>query len=125
MRRQHAGGRRVRALVCGGAVPLGSEPATHWPSALKERLAGLELRSWRVFTVLLYANDAWEAPHAGCLRVHHEGGGHTDVEPRGGRCVVLNALLAHEVLPAREHEHWALSLGVWREDAVASKYELS
>lgn len=105
--------------------PVDYEKIVYWPPSLREQLNAFELRSWRVYTVILYANDGWQRAHAGCLRVHHEAGGHADLEPLGGRAVVFNSLLAHEVRPAHERERWALTLWVWREDGDERKYFLS
>ena len=54
----------------------------------------------RVLTLIVYANDAWEEGHGGCLRLHLAGGAR-DVAPRGGRCVVFfsDSRVPHEVLP--------------------------
>ena len=109
-------------------MPKDLASVTHWPARLIDQLSAIELRSWRAFTILLYANHAWRPPHQGCLRVHHEqdqGGGYSDIEPIGGRCVIFNSLLAHEVRPARERERWALTLWVLREDGDESKFLLS
>ena len=106
-------------------MPKDPASVTHWPPSLVEQSNTLELRSWRVFTCMLYAQDEdWTADHGGCLRVHHEAGGFTDVQPRGGRCVVFNALLSHEVRPAF-CARWALTLWLWREDGDERKYLLS
>ena len=79
----------------------------------------------RVFTCILYLNDAWEPPHEGCLRIFTaavdeaaarsgEGldeGSFVDVEPKGGRLVIFDSRrMLHAVRPSRA-ERWALT--VW------------
>ncbi len=88
----------------------------------------------RVFTCILYLNDAWEAPHEGCLRMFTrssepeldsgatieswhgatvEDGSSVDVEPLGGRLVIFDSRrILHAVRPAHGEERWALTVWV-------------
>ena len=107
-------------------MPLYPERIKHVPSNHKQQLDGLgELRSWRVYTAILYANDGWLPEHGGHLRLHHELGGHTDVEPAGGRLLLFNSLFQHEVRPTWERERWAITMWVWREDGDSEKFAVS
>ena len=104
-----------------------ADPASirHVPTNLREQLMSFALRSWRSFTVLLYANPGWVPEHGGCLRLHHETGGFADVPPLAGRALIFNSLHQHEVLPAAVHDRWALTMWVWREDGDLSKFAVS
>eukprot|EP00316_Scyphosphaera_apsteinii_P009478 CAMPEP_0119318982 /NCGR_PEP_ID=MMETSP1333-20130426/48206_1 /TAXON_ID=418940 /ORGANISM="Scyphosphaera apsteinii, Strain RCC1455" /LENGTH=235 /DNA_ID=CAMNT_0007325301 /DNA_START=72 /DNA_END=776 /DNA_ORIENTATION=- len=72
-------------------MPLHPESVRDVPTNLKEQLEVFELRCWRTYTIIVYANDCWEAKHGGCLRFHHEKGGFTDIEPVAGRAVFFNS----------------------------------
>lgn len=103
------------------------DPASiqHVPTNLKQQLATFDLRSWRAYTVILYANDGWEAGHGGCLRLLHEEGGYTDVAPRAGRALLFNSLHQHEVLPTYARPRWAITMWTWREDGDETKFSVS
>ena len=128
--------------------------------------AAASYANWRMYTVILYANEGWTQKDGGCLRIYpgttgvpapvpppppppHEETGtgassHTasasdmrydqqgqggapafvDVEPLGGRVVVFDSLLEHEVLPSAANRY-AVTLWVWREDGDRAKLMLS
>ena len=113
--------------------PPGQRPAD---PAYEEGPVGLRACD-RVFTCILYLNDEWEAPHEGCLRIFTaavdeaaarsgEGldeGSFVDVEPKGGRLVIFDSFLWHEVLPAKGRARFAVTLWITRpelQDAAAT-----
>jgi hypoxia-inducible factor (prolyl hydroxylase) len=69
----------------------------------------------RLLTVLVYLNEGWAAEDGGCLRLFHDDGSTTDVEPRFNRlvCFWSDARTPHEVRPCHR-ERWAVSL--WYHD---------
>ena len=104
--------------------------------------------NWRVWTVILYANEGWHPDDGGCLRLHAntvtsaDGGNGTapvafgrrsasgsmaeqkDIEPLAGRLLIFDSLRLHEVLPSWR-ERFALTMWIWREDDDEEKYYLS
>lgn len=79
--------------------------------------------NWRIFTVILYCNDAWQPSHGGCLRMY-DGHEQTDIEPLAGRIVIFMSALQHEVLPTW-HERFAITLWTWRVDDDGRKFSRS
>lgn len=63
----------------------------------------------RVLSCSLYLNDHWSAGYGGALRLYAPEGPR-EILPRGGRLVVFDSMLEHEVLPATRPR---LSLTGW------------
>ena len=103
--------------------------------------------NWRVFTCIAYANTDWQPEDGGKLRIYPDTTGvpqpqpkawgsrtdrqpspsaatPTDVEPIGGRVLIFDSLLEHEVMPAFA-PRYAVTLWIWREDADEEKYCMS
>lgn len=107
--------------------------------------------NWRVWTVILYANEGWQPEHGGSLRLARNDvinpisaaprnmneedlaaaaaaadacDREIDVEPIAGRVLIFDSRRTHAVLPAWR-ERFALTLWLWREDDDSSKFGLS
>lgn len=64
----------------------------------------------RTVTVLCYLNPDWTQKDGGQLRLFGPGGGSVDVDPLGGRVVVFESGMEHEVLPAHARR---FAITVW------------
>lgn len=91
----------------------GSSNDTIWQTGVLGHLRSKHLRQ-RYLTCILYLNDkhAWDtAVDGGQLRIYHQQGNFADIEPRGGRLVLLDSVsILHAVLPSQRDR---IACSIW------------